>query len=100
MFSTKFIIKAAYTPDNPKGRKGEGDGGEEGKEGIKGKTISVFFSSFLIFPSFQQLICKLLQFFLYQDNSFLHTQMAMLLKQKALPHSDRTVVRNCLLKIP
>lgn len=25
--------------------------------------------------------------------------MAMLLKQKAFPHSDRTVVRNCLLKI-
>lgn len=93
-FSTKFIIKAVYTADHSKKRKGEREGGVEGKKVIKGKTIFMFSSSFLLFVSFQQLICKLLQFLLYHDNNLLHTQIGMLSKQKIFPQSDKTVVRN------
>jgi len=71
-FSAKFTIKAVYTSDNPKGRKGEREGGrtggeerEERKDSIKGKTMSMFSSSFLLFANELLKTYKVLHFFLY-----------------------------------
>lgn len=58
----------------------------------------MFSSSFLLFVNFQQFICKLLQFFLYQGNSFFHTEMVMYLKQKAFPPLTEQLSGTAFLK--